>query len=141
MDMSLIEGTIAGLKTTSDIAKSFLEIKSISDVQGKVIELQSALLSAQSSALAANSDQAAMAEQIRALKEEVTRVKAWERQKQRYQLAPFGGGAAVVYALKESMRESEPPHWVCTKCYEDGKRMIIHPKSVNGLARLVCPDC
>lgn len=141
MDLTLIQGTISGLKTATDIAKGLMELKSMSDVQAKVIELQSAILAAQSSALAANADQAAMVEEIRALKEEIARVKAWESQKQRYQLTPFGDGAAVVYALKESMSASEPPHLICTKCYEDGKRMILQPTSVNGFAHLVCPSC
>ena len=47
MDLSLIKGTITGLKSASDIAKGFLELKSIADVQAKVIELQSVILSAQ----------------------------------------------------------------------------------------------
>ena len=141
MDMSLIQGTITGLKTASDIAKSFLELKSISDVQGKVIELQSAILSAQSSALAANSDQAALVEQIRALKEEIASVKAWEAQKQRYQLTQFRDGPGVVYALRESMSNSEPPHWICTKCYENGDRMILQPATNNGYIHIVCPSC
>lgn len=141
MDMSLIQGTITGLKTASDIAKGFLELKSITDVQAKVIDLQSAILSAQSSALAANSDQAAMVEKIRALKEEVARVKAWEAQKQRYQLTQFRNGPGVVYALKESMSNAEPPHWICTKCYEEGKRMILQPATNNGFIHIVCPSC
>jgi hypothetical protein len=141
MDMSLIQGTITGLKTASDIAKGFLELKSITDVQGKVIELQSAILSAQSSALAANSDQAAMVEQIRTLKEEIASVKAWETQKQRYKLAnPWNG--AVVYSLKESMANSEPAHWICTSCYETGRKSILNPiKSKDGDFLLVCPVC
>lgn len=141
MDMTLIQGTISGLKTAADIAKSLMELKSMADVQAKVIELQSAILSAQSSALSANADQASMVEEIRALKEEIARVKAWEAQKQRYKLTPFGDGAGVVYALKKTMCDSEPPHWLCTKCYEEGKRMILQPSSVNGFAHLVCPSC
>ena len=81
MDITLIQSTITGLKLAGDIAKSIYELKSTSDIQGKVIELQSAILSAQSSALAANADQAAMVEEIRTLKEEIARVKAWESQK------------------------------------------------------------
>lgn len=141
MDLALIQGTISGLKTAADIAKGLMELKSMSDVQAKVIELQSAILAAQSSALAANADQAAMVDEIRTLKEEITRVKAWEAQKQRYQLTQFGEGAAVVYALKESMSASEPPHLICTKCYEEGKRMILQPTRVNGFAHLTCPSC
>ncbi|MBI1174975.1 MAG: hypothetical protein GC139_06885 [Sideroxydans sp.] len=141
MDMSLIQGTISGLKVAGDIAKGILELKSLSDVQGKVIELQSAILSAQSSALSANADQAAMVEEIRALKEEVARVKAWETQKQRYKLVrPWDAG--VAYALKESMRNSEPPHLICTNCYESGRKSILNPlANSNGFVSYACPVC
>ena len=142
MDMAMIQGTISGLKVAGDIAKGLLELKSISDVQGKVIELQSAILSAQSSALAANADQAAMVDEVRQLKEEVARVKAWEAQKQRYQLEAIWESAALVYALKKSMSGTEPPHWICTKCYEDGVRMILQPrKGKDGFGVLACPTC
>ena len=123
-DMALIQGAISGLNTAASIAKGFLQLHTIAEVQGKVIELQTAILAAQSSAFAAQSQQAAMAEEIRALKEEVARVKAWEAQKQRYKLqSPWQG--ATVYALKESMSNGEPAHWICTHCYEDGRRSIL----------------
>ena len=136
-----MQGTIAGLKAAGDIAKGFMELKSMADVQGKVIELQSAILAAQSSALSANAEQAAMVNEISELKEEITNIKAWETQKQRYQLhSPFAG--AVVYALKESMSNSEPPHYICTKCYEDGKRMILQPRvAKDAFTFLACPHC
>lgn len=141
MDMALIQGTISGLKTAADIAKGLMELKSISDVQGKVIELQSAILSAQSSALSANADQAAMAEQIRVLEAEIASVKAWETQKQRYKLvSPWQG--AVVYSLKQSMANGEPAHWICTRCYEDGRKSILNPiKTKDNWFLLVCPVC
>ena len=141
MDLSLIQGTIAGLKTASDIAKGFLDLKTMTDVQGKVIELQSAILAAQSSALSANADQAAMAEEIRSLKAELERVKAWERQKERYQMhAPWEG--ATVYALKESQKGTDPAHWICTQCYELGKRSILqHHARTGGWASYVCGVC
>lgn len=141
MDMTLIQGTISGLKAAGDIAKGILELKSLTDVQGKVIELQSAILSAQSSALSANADQAAMAEEIKALKLELAELVAWSTQKQRYQLIPWGEGAALVYALKESCKEAEPPHWICPSCYETGRRAILQPSSVNGFAHIVCASC
>ena len=143
MDMTLIQGTISGLKLAGDIAKGILELKSLSDVQGKVIELQSAILSAQSSALSANADQAAMVEEIRALKKEIADIKAWEEQKQRYKLvSPWGGAVSVVYSLKEKCKSSEPPHWICTKCYDDGRRTILQPReNKDGFILLVCPTC
>jgi len=148
MDMTLIQSTISGLKLAGDIAKGFLELKSISDVQGKVIELQSAILSAQSSALSANADQTAMVEEIRILKEELARVKAWEAQKNRYKLVePWKtdqnwNPGSITYALKESMKESEPPHLICTKCYEDGRKSILNPlKPTDGRVVFTCPVC
>ena len=141
MDMSLIQGTITGLKTVSDIAKGFLELKNLSEVQGKVIELQTVILNTQSSAMAANSAQFAAVDEIRALKEEVMRVKAWETQKQRYKLhTPWEG--SVIYALKESMSNSEPPHWICTSCYENGKKSILNQiQGKDGWYMVTCPVC
>jgi len=142
MDITLIQSTISGLKLASDIAKGFLELKSVSDVQGKVIELQSAILSAQSSALAANADQAAMIDEIRTLKEEIANIKAWETQKKRYKLTTQWKAGGIAYALKESMKESEPPHLICTKCYEDGRKSILNPlANSNGFIVYVCPVC
>ena len=141
MDITLIQGTISGLKVAADITKSLMQLKSISEVQAKVIDLQTTILSAQSSALAANADQTTMVEEIRALKEEIACIKAWESQKQRYQLTQLWEGAIFVYALKESMGESEPPHWICTKCYEDGVRMILQPRTKDGYMYLYCPTC
>jgi len=141
MDITLIQSTISGLKIAGDIAKSFLELKSISEVQGRVVELQSAILSAQSSALSANAAQATMVDEIRTLKEEIAQIKAWEREKQRYQLiSPWQG--AVVYALKKSMCGSEPPHYICTNCYEDGRKSILTPqKKEGGFVVFMCPFC
>lgn len=141
MDMTLIQGTITSLKFAGDIAKGLLELKSLTDVQGKVIELQSAILSAQSNALSANADQSAMVDEIRTLKEEIASVKAWESQKQRYKLStPWGGG--VAYALKEAMANGEPPHLICTKCYEDNRKSILNPISNDrGFLSYGCPIC
>lgn len=139
MDMALITGTISGLKTASDIAKSFLDIKKINDISGKVAELQAVILSAQSSAIEANSAQFAMIEEIRALKEEMARIKAWDSQKERYILtSPWAG--AFIYSLKESLKESEPPHWICANCYEKGVRSILQERgnSKTGFREFFC---
>lgn len=141
MDITLIQSTISGLKTASDIAKSLLELKSISDVQGKVIELQSAILAAQSSALAANSDQAAMSEEIRTLKKEIAEVKAWEAEKQRYELKALEPGT-FAYALKEASADSEPPHWLCTNCYSKGIKSILQSAGdFYGVTSHICQSC
>lgn len=141
MDITLIQSTISGLKTASDIAKSFLELKSVSDIQGKVIDLQSSILSAQSSALAANSDQSAMAEEIRALKKEIADVKAWEAEKQRYELKALESGV-FAYSLKQVSSGGEPPHWLCANCYTKGIKSILqNVGDFYGTTSHVCHSC
>lgn len=141
MDLSLIQGTISGLKTAGEIAKGLLELKSIADVQGKVIELQSAILEAQSCALSATADQTAMAQEIRTLREEIDQIKAWNTERQRYKLMqPWSAG--VVYGLKESMSNAEPPHLLCTNCYEGGRKTILNPTAdAHGWVAYACPVC
>jgi hypothetical protein len=142
-DMTLIQGAISSLKTATDIAKGLLHLQSLAEVQGKVIELQSAILAAQSSALAAQSEQSAVIQRVRDLEEEIARVKAWEETKQRYQLiAPWTG--FYVYALKKSCKESEPPHWICARCYEDGMKSLLQDidKFDRRLVHVtLCPRC
>ena len=145
MVMSLVKSTVSNLKLAYDITKSVLELKPISEIQAKVVELQNIILSAQTSAFEANAHQTAMIEEIRHLKEEITRIKAWEEEKQRYKLvSPWPG--TVLYALKEKCSASEPPHWVCAKCYEDGRKSILNPQkkiTTKGQSYLVisCPTC
>lgn len=67
MDILAIQGAVASLKTAGDIARSFLELKSLTEVQSKVIELQNALLDAQSAALSATAAQFGLQEQVREL--------------------------------------------------------------------------
>lgn len=48
----------------------------------------------------------------------------WNEEKQRYQLtSPWPGG--VVYALKGACKGTEPPHWICQHCYENGRKSIL----------------
>lgn len=125
VDIQSISAAITGLKTAAEIAKAMKGLQDQADIQTKVIELQSAILDAQTSALAAQSDQLSMMQKMRQLEDEVSRVRAWEATKQRYQMVtPWSG--CQVYALKDSSKDSDPPHWICPQCYEDGKKSILH---------------
>lgn len=142
VDMALIQGTISSLKLAGDLAKGMLDLKNFNDVSGKVAELQSAILSAQYSAIESNAAQFAMIEEIRALKEEIARIKAWDAEKSRYKLmTPWQG--TLVYALKQSMSNGEPPHYICTNCYEVGRKSILNPKKMANSMKIyfACPVC
>jgi hypothetical protein len=141
VDMGSIAAALGGLKTAGEIAKALLQMKSESDRQAKVIELQSVILAAQSSAIAAQSDQFTMLEEVRKAKVELANVKAWETEKQRYQLVvPYSG--CTVYALKESMSAGEAPHYLCANCFQDGKRSFLqHIQPKGNFVHLTCAAC
>jgi len=142
MDMTLIQGAITGLKTASDIAIGIGKLNTLAQVQEKSVELGQIIVAVQSATLNAYADQAAMIEEVRALKEEIVHVKAWEAQKQRYKLTSMWEGGGVAYALRESMASGEPPHLICTKCYEDGRKSILNPlPDSNGFVVFDYPIC
>src|SRR5687767_4033848 len=123
-DMTLLQGAITGLKTASEIAQALVGMKVSAEVNAKAIELQSIVMAAQSSAIAAQSQQFTMLEEIRALKEQVARAKAWEEEQQRYHLKKLPSGA-LAYFLKGERANGEPPHSICTTCYNKGQKTVM----------------
>lgn len=143
IDVGSITSAVSSLKMAGEIAKSLIELKSISEVQGKVIELQSQILIAQQSAFAAQCERTALIEQIKTLEEDLNKAKNWEDKKTRYLLhSPFSG--VVVYALRSEFKDFEPPHWLCTQCFEHGIKSILNSrerKDKSTFWMLVCPEC
>lgn len=139
--MSNIQDMILSIKTVVEITKAMKGLNDLEKMQIKVIELQEAILAAQGAALTAQDDQFKMADRIRQLQDELARATNWEASKQRYQLiTPFEG--CQVYALKESYKETDPPHWICPQCYEDGRKSIlIDGKNTNSLPTIRCTRC
>lgn len=143
VDIATIQSAVMGMKAAGDIAKSLFQLSSSAEIKAQVIDLQNAILSAQQSAFAAQSQQSAMIQQIDDLKKEIADIKAWEKEKQRYKLmnTPWGAGG-VVYGLKESCKETEAAHYICTKCYDDGRRTILQPTvGDRGFMDMTCGTC
>ncbi|GKS56547.1 hypothetical protein YTPLAS18_00740 [Nitrospira sp.] len=143
VDIPSITSAISGLKAAADIAKAMRELKDSREVQTRVIDLQSTILDAQTNALAAQSDAFMMMQKIRELENDLARAKAWEESKHRYKLiVPWEG--CQVYALKESSKGSDPSHWICPHCYENGRRSMLHDAEKHDKHRrhvIMCPNC
>ena len=140
MDLPLIQSAVSSLKVASDIAQGFLKLNSVAEVQGKVIDLQSAILSAQSSALAATAQQMELLEEVRDLKAQLEAVKGWEATSQRYELRRLDSGV-FAYALREP-KSDEPAHWLCPRCFADGKKSILQNRGdFYGASEHECLGC
>jgi hypothetical protein len=108
---------ISALKTAFDIAKGLKDIDDATRRNAAVIELQEKILSAQSA-------QAELVQSVSALEAEVARLKDWEADKARYQLAELIPGV-VALAIKDSMRNGEPFHRICANCASNGKKSYL----------------
>jgi hypothetical protein len=82
-------------------------------------------MSAQSCALAVQSEQFVLAQSRRDLGEEIVRLKAWNTERYRYELQSVGPGA-TAYVVKDTMRGSEPAHWICADCFQSGKKRFLN---------------
>jgi hypothetical protein len=141
VDISAIAGTVSALKGASDIAKAMIGLRDAQAIQTKVIELNNQILAAQSSAFTANDERTALIERVGNLEKEVARLKAWEAEKERYQLQEFPPGV-FVRTLKQAMAKSEPIHRICTQCYENGEKSILQSLgTINGQETLKCHGC
>lgn len=128
------------LKAAFDLCKSFLDLRTSSEVKTAALELLQKLGEAQSSLNTALIEQAAMIQRIHDLENELARKKAWETEKQRYEMVePWRG--CVAYALKEAMANDEPPHLICTNCYQEGRKSILNPVQRLPHGIYGCPNC
>jgi hypothetical protein len=116
----MVGEVLAGLsafKSALDIAKGLKDLSDATARNAAVIELQEKILTAQAA-------QANLVERVRELEAEVASLKAWDADKERYELKEVAPGA-VACLVKESMRGTEPAHWLCAQCYANGKKGFL----------------
>lgn len=141
MDYSAIHAAITSLKAATDISTTLLSMKVTGEVQGKVIELQSALLGAQNAALAATTAQFELQERIRQLEARLNERADWDHLKNRYRLVNPWKGPAQAYALSRESANGEKAHLACTTCFHRREIVILTPQSRSGWVVMVCPVC
>jgi hypothetical protein len=83
-------------------------------------------------------------QKISELEHEVAYLKAWETEKQRYELKDVADrSGSFTYIIKKEMQGSEPLHCLCANCYERGQKSIMQTTS-DLIARhrsWICPSC
>lgn len=123
-------------KSMLDTAKGLKDMNDAAVRNAAVIELQEKILDAQE-------HQAALIEHVGDLEKEVAHLEAWDAEKEEYELTEVSSGA-FAYMLKPETRGSEPPHWLCTTCYQNHKKSIMQGKGrtqKNDEKIFYCPSC
>jgi hypothetical protein len=141
-DMGALAAALASLNAAKDIAQAMIGLRDAAAFQGKLIEFQGKIIEANNAAFAAQEERSALLEQIRALEKEVADLKAWETEKQRYQMEEVWPGA-TAYVLKKEAQGTEPIHWLCVRCYHEGKKGVLQlgTKTADQAGRLKGWEC
>jgi len=126
MPIGEIAAAITSSKAALDIAKAMVGMRDAEAMRAKSIELQGAILESLSQAIEAREAQSAQLDKIRALETEISRLKAWDTEKQDYELKRLWNGG-MTYMLKPNARGSQPPHWLCPNCYSNSKKAFFQP--------------
>jgi hypothetical protein len=140
--MTEIAGAISALKSAKDIAEAMISLRDTEAFQAKRIELQSKILEAQGSMLAAQDERSTLIQRIRDLEQDIIRLRAWDAEKQRYELRRWGEGA-FAYVLKPEEARGEPIHALCAACYNRGVKSLIHSNREPQWTKHAwdCPTC
>jgi hypothetical protein len=140
-DLTAIAAALTSFNALKNIAQTMIGLHDSQALQAKIIEFNSALIDAQTKIFTVNEERTALIEHISALEKEVTELKAWDREKQRYELIALAPNV-VAYAVKEAMRGTEPPHHICANCYNNRKKSHLQ-QLVSGAFhdRFRCNTC
>jgi len=124
MPIAEITAGIASLRATLDIAKAMVGLRDAEAFRAKSIELQESIMRALDSGIEAREAYSKQLDAVRALEAEVAKLKAWDAEKQRYELKSIGYGASA-FVLKPDARGIETPHWLCPNCFAQGKKSFF----------------
>jgi hypothetical protein len=142
MPVAEIAAAVTGIRSALDITKAMVGLRDAEAFRAKSIELQGVVLEALDKAIEARESHAAQGDRIRALEAEVANLKAWDTEKQRYNLKSIGQGA-VAYILKPEERSGETPHWLCPNCFAKGQKAFLQNTGRIERARVIvgCNSC
>jgi hypothetical protein len=141
MVLAEIATSLGSIKTALDILKRLKKAPASGSISTEIADLQSVLIEMQQGIMAANETHTADIGRIRDLEEEVANLKAWDGEKERYELQNVWAGS-FVYALKPVAKPSETPHWLCAHCYQNRKKRILQIAYMGMTDNTwLCPDC
>lgn len=136
-----VTDALTALKSASDLVKALVELRDVSLVNSKALELQRQILAAHEGALAAQDAKALLHKRVAELEAEVMRFETWETEKQRYELHKLPPGI-LIYRTKLGMEGAEPAHEICANCYQKRVKSLLHiVSSGNGRTHWKCHEC
>lgn len=132
---------LGSIKTALDMLKGVRVLKSETDINLAVIDIQRTLLEAQAAAVDDRERQMGLLGRIAKLEAKLAERDEWEREKRRYRLTEFSDGR-FAYVLIDELANDEPSHKLCAKCYNDGRKSILQTVNKHSGGESVwCQSC
>src|SRR4051794_7437181 len=104
---------LSSLKAATDILKGLNSANTQAAINDVKLALQEKIFDAREALAAAQEAQAATLQKVSALEAEIARLKAWNTEKEDYELKTIGSAGSVALMLKPDKRGSKPPHALC----------------------------
>ena len=128
------------MKAASELAKALFDSKVDAAAKDQILEMRGLIASSLDAVITAKEELQAARDAERKATDKLVSYENWLNEKARYKLTTPAGGL-TVYALQASQSNGEPPHYLCTNCYESAKKSILHGARANGFAAWICPSC
>ena len=123
-DMTAIMQAVGALKALKDIGEATIGLANAAAFRERQIEFQQRIIDAQSAISTMQAEHSAALERIGGLEKEIARLRAWEKEKKRYELRDLGTGA-FAYLIKPDAQGTEPLHCLCAHCYQTGQKSFM----------------
>ena len=118
-------GAISGAKVALELAKGISSLKSETDKNQAIIDIQRVLLEIQEAALNDKQRISDLQDKNADLQKSIAREDDWQKIKARYRLTESSGGA-FTYNLIDGLEGGEAPHRLCVTCFEDRVKSVLH---------------
>jgi hypothetical protein len=136
-----IGAAVQSFRVLSDMVQTNRTLRNFNELVTAVYEVNAKLRTVQSGALVAQEQHAMLTQRIRELEQEIVELKHWDCEKEYYQLTQLAPGV-FVYALKPGIAQDEPPHNLCTNCFDQGQKSILQSCEPGSEITLYgCPRC
>jgi len=147
IDITLVNQALTSINTLRTMFSAAVDIRDsikqaeatnaslseISDLIGKVISLQIAISES-------NAAHETITREKRDLEEKLLTAQNQKADFERYALQEIAPGV-LAYALVEAHQNGEPPHWICSRCRNEGKKSILQLDKSKSAYSMTCPNC
>jgi len=133
---------LSSIKGALELIKLISESRKDSIIKEKTIDLRNTIMDIQMSFTELYEKYSALLSENDKLKKEIKQIHQWEVTKSHYDLMKSVFGT-FVYAPNKSYPNIQPLHYLCTNCYDNGKKSILQVVKTPSSTCYIyeCPSC